>query len=294
MNNKQNDMANKLFIIGNGFDIYHGLDTSYANFRDNQAKKDQRFWRLLTLIYGDSPNQDMWWWDFEAMLGRIDYNSLMNSYNGLALSPTMVNTLLKGTLPPLFSKWIRSKYTDIINLSPLLEDIIDPNALFFTFNYTPLLEIVYKINTNSIWHIHHSIEDERKGNGQIVVGYDSDERKLFLDFLEYEKTKPVYRKDIASNIRTMAANGAKGVVNRIYRHKEDFYRNYSNIEHYVALGFSFNDIDMPYIKQIIEVNGNLASTDWKVYWHSKGEDEWIIKKLMDIGVNEHTIKTVYW
>lgn len=284
----------KLYIIGNGFDLHHGINTSYANFRDCQAKKSQQLWSLFTTIYGDAPNQDMWWWNFEEMLGRIDYNHLMNSYNGLALSPTMVNNLLKGMLPPLFSKWLRTKSVEIINMKPLLEDVIDPKALFFSFNYTPMLEIVYNIDQDNIWHIHHSIEDEKKGKGQIVVGHDSDDRKLFLDFLEYEKLKQVTRQDVASNIRAMAANGAKGVANRINRHIEDFYQRYSNIKHYIVMGFSFNDIDMPYIEQIVRVNGNIASADWKVYWHSEGEDELMKKKLMIVGINENAINTINW
>lgn len=287
-------MSDTLYIIGNGFDMYHGLNTSYANFRDSQAKKSQQLWRLLTTIYGDAPNQDMWWWSFEEMLGRIDYNHLMNSYNGMTLSPTMVNNLLKGMLPPLFSKWIRTKQLEIIQLRPMLADVIVPTSLFFSFNYTPLLETVYNIDKANIWHIHHSIEDEKKGKGQIIVGHDSDERKLFLDFLEYEKENLVIRKDIAGNIRTMAANGAKGVANRIYRHKEEFYQRYSNIKHYVAMGFSFNDIDLPYIEQIVRVNGNIAPADWKVYWHSDGEDELMKKKLMIVGVNENVINTIKW
>lgn len=287
-------MSDTLYVIGNGFDMYHGLNTSYANFRDCQAKKSQQLWRLLTTVYGNAPNHDMWWWNFEEMLGRIDYNYLMNSYNGMALSPTMVNNLLKGMLPPLFSKWIRTKYIEIINLKPLLEDVIDPKALFFSFNYTPLLETVYNIDKANIWHIHNSIEDEKKEKGQIIVGHDSDERKLFLEFLEYEKENQVIRKDIASNIRTMTANGAKGVANRINRHKKDFYQRYSHIKHYVAMGFSFNDIDMPYIEQIVRVNGNISSADWKVYWHSDGEDELMKKKLMIVGVNENAINTIKW
>ena len=79
----------------------------------------------------------------------------------MALSPTMVNNLLKGMLPSLFSNWIRTKYVEIINLKPLLEDVIDTKAFFFSFNYTPLLERVYNIAQDNIWHIHHSIEDEK-------------------------------------------------------------------------------------------------------------------------------------
>jgi len=55
-------MTEKLYIIGNGFDLHHGLRTSYMNFRDNYVKKRSPiFWNYLLDIYGDTPQQDDLW-----------------------------------------------------------------------------------------------------------------------------------------------------------------------------------------------------------------------------------------
>lgn len=70
-------MNDKLYIIGNGFDLHHGLKTSYDDFRENQAKKLPDLWKLLKIIYGNKINESLWWRDFEEMLGKIDYANVM-------------------------------------------------------------------------------------------------------------------------------------------------------------------------------------------------------------------------
>ena len=47
-----------LYIIGNGFDLHHGLDTSYKNFRDNVVLKTPNLRKLLLDLYGDAINED--------------------------------------------------------------------------------------------------------------------------------------------------------------------------------------------------------------------------------------------
>ena len=60
-------MFNKLYFIGNGFDLHHGLKTSYLNFRDDYIKKKSSvLWNDLLDIYGDAPqNDNLWWKDFD-------------------------------------------------------------------------------------------------------------------------------------------------------------------------------------------------------------------------------------
>ena len=53
-------MNDKLYIIGNGFDLHHGLKTSYDDFRENQAKKSPDLWKLLKIIYGNRINESLW------------------------------------------------------------------------------------------------------------------------------------------------------------------------------------------------------------------------------------------
>ncbi len=145
-------MTDTLYIIGNGFDLHHGLRTSYLNFRDDFVKKKSTIlWNYLLDIYGDTPKQDdLWWRDFENMLGRVDYASLANSHNGEAMGFMKVRNLMQGTLPPLFGKWIKDidSQTDLNSLKLVPE--INADSVFFTFNYTLLLERAYKVDDSLI------------------------------------------------------------------------------------------------------------------------------------------------
>lgn len=281
-------MTDTLYIIGNGFDLHHGLQTSYANFRDTYVHKSERLWKAMSTIYGNKLNDELWWSDFENMLGETDYEHLIKSYNGEALGASKVENLLKNMLPPLFENWIRSLNSNIKESNSLR---INPEAQFFTFNYSLLLEQTYRVKDENIWHIHNSIKD----NDNIIVGHDSDEGTLLKLLQSYNRSHPEVhiRPDIHDLINQGIAKGAKKVKDRIELNKDKFH-NYNHIKHFIVMGFSFNDIDLPYIKRIIEVNQDIANADWELYWHSKGKDEAMKCKLIGLGVNANNISCTNW
>lgn len=284
-------MTDKLYIIGNGFDLHHGLRTSYANFRDDYIKKKSSvLWNDLLDIYGDTPqNDNLWWKDFENMLGKVDYESLSKSQNGEAVGFMKVRNLMKGKLPPLFGKWIKDVNSQIDASKIKLMDEVDADSLFFTLNYTFLLEKAYHVKEDNVWHIHGTI----KHPDDIVVGHDADAGQLVKYTQEYNKDQQRISPSYADNINQEVLNGAKKVRNRIYLQEDKFYQ-YSNIRHYVAMGFSFNDIDMPYIEKMWSVNRQKEAADWTLYWYSSGEDNLMKKKLIELGVNEKSITTLKW
>ena len=280
-----NTQKDTLYIIGNGFDLHHGLNTSYKNFRDNVVLKAPNLWKQLTDIYGDDVTKNMWWSDFEAKLADINYNHLLNSDNGVAMGGMKVQNFLTGQLPPLFGKWIKSIN---LNIVPENELDIDKDALFFTFNYSLVLEIIYEVNKDNIWHIHNSIEEVDK----IIVGHDSDLNTLISNY-NLNRGNKQYNSWIVDNIIPFAAEGAKDVEKRIADNMENFNK-YSNIKHIISMGFSFNEIDMPYIKAIISSNTNKKNIDWTIYYHQEGEDDIIIEKLKKIGIKEIQINKQVW
>lgn len=284
-------MPDTLYIIGNGFDLHHGLRTSYANFRDDYVKrKCHLLWNDLLNIYGDTPQKDdLWWKDFENMLGKLDYENLSKSRNGEVLGFIKVRNLMKGKLPPLFGKWIKEidNQTDVSKIG--LIDELDDDALFFTFNYTLLLEKAYLVNDANVWHIHESI----KAPDYIIVGHDANAGQLVKYVQEYNKDQQRISPYYADFINQEVLKGAKKVRNRI-RLQEDLFYKYCDIKHYFAMGFSFNDIDMPYIEKIWSVNRNKKDTDWTLYWYSEGEDKCMKNKLTELGVIEGSIKTIKW
>ena len=149
-------MKDTLYIIGNGFDLHHGLKTSYRDFRDSYVKRHPRLQEQLYNLYGDALYQDMWWNQFEIMLGHVDYGHLIHTNNGNALGPVITKNLLKNVIPFHFGEWIRKVYDpQKLDKKILLED----GSIFFTFNYTMVLEKTYHIEETNVWHIHNSVSD---------------------------------------------------------------------------------------------------------------------------------------
>ena len=285
-------MIDRLYIIGNGFDLHHGLRTSYLNFRDDYVKKrSPMLWNYLLDIYGDAPQQDeLWWKDFENMLGRVDYAKLANSQNGEAIGFMKVRNLMKGSLPPLFGKWIKEVDHQADLKSHELIPEIDKDSLFFTFNYTLLLERFYNVDDSHIWHIHDSI----KHPDDIIVGHDAGGGQLITYAQEYNKGQQNVSAFYTDTINQETINGAKKVKDRIYLNNDKFGQ-YADIKHFVVMGFSLNDIDLPYIESVIKVNKCIENADWTLYCHFEGEYESMVKQLEIVGIKRGNIlRPVKW
>lgn len=64
-----------LYIIGNGFDIHHSINSSYSNYRNWLEENEPDIYSQLCDLYGVSTDEDEaheWWSDFENMLSEID------------------------------------------------------------------------------------------------------------------------------------------------------------------------------------------------------------------------------
>ena len=75
----------KLFIIGNGFDIGHGLPTHYWDFRTYLENRDPSFLTAFEEHYDIYPNMsnnekaDLLWNELETNLANIDEDEIIDS-----------------------------------------------------------------------------------------------------------------------------------------------------------------------------------------------------------------------
>ena len=149
------------------------------------------------------------------------------------------------------------------------------------------MEKVYGVKDENVWHIHNSV----RRPDDIIVGHDSDFRELFVQLNQFRGEHPeeYIRMDIADMIIQEVAKGAKKVKERIAHNEERFYDQYSSIKHFVVMGFSLNNIDMPYIKEILKVNSNIDDADWTLFCYKDGEYEKMTKTLLSIGLKRENI-----
>jgi hypothetical protein len=71
---------NKLYIIGNGFDLHHGLLTSYSDFEQYLKVNDVRLLDNLNKYYFLNNSKSLWS-HFEENLANLDKEGLLDYLN---------------------------------------------------------------------------------------------------------------------------------------------------------------------------------------------------------------------
>ena len=291
---------NKLYVIGNGFDRHHDMPCSYDDFKRYLTKYYPEVYANLTRLYGDI-NAD-WWRTFEESLANFNpdkypkevadesffdqLNELVSRYgqkgrdimdqyevlhkdspsNKYARAELMVRfemMELKKGLNDAFGSWVKS--LKIPDESKKLEGI-NPNALFFTFNYTRTLEDLYGVDDELVVHLHGSID-----NNVFIIGHNRTAEEMMNQDLENN----VYKRDLdidsaeddARNAMFIAAEDfKKPVEDIIYQHRADF-NSLDGIKEIEIKGFSYSPIDLPYLERVLEITGKYIKVIFN--WHTE-------------------------
>ena len=186
----------------------------------------------------------------ERMGGHIEANSLLK--NPLANRATDFDLKLGRFLCRL--ERIQTKaWRHIINAD---EDI------FLTFNYTHTLEKLY--NAANVLHIHGEQESD-----DLLIGHGNP--------ASYEED--VFDQDIYKNeMHDYLRKNTQECINQNSQFFEDLSN--SDIIEIYSYGFSFGEVDLPYLKEIIRLL-DTASITW--YFHS-------FSKIAEREVYEDTLK----
>jgi hypothetical protein len=287
-------MDNKtLYIIGNGFDLHHGLQTSYADFCKYVKENDTELYDFLEGYFNLELDKDGLWSNFEENLNTF-YNWQFLSDNDstdpirdekFQLSDMYgvaddVREQLQGKIEQLrenFYNWLDEIDYSNLEYKPLPLDI---NAKYLTFNYTNTLQRLYLIADKNILHIHNSIATYRynlvfghgikieqepqvdsEGNGSYPsqAYYEAEEASKMLLYHFYKDTKKIISKNL------------------------DFFDNLCDIDKIIVMGHSINKIDMPYFKQL---NTKIKHAKWTVSYYKKEDIKRMNCRLLKIDIKD--------
>lgn len=165
-----------LYLIGNGFDIHHGINSSYSDYREWLKGYDFYLYDKLCRLYDSAEDDDDWWNSFEQHLSAISFdyiNRVYQDYGPIYGSEDFSDTdnheasiqlkldldidNLIEAIGQSLKIWIKSLNKP--NCGKLgIED--KDECYFLTFNYTKTLEDVYNISRTQICHIHGSINGD--------------------------------------------------------------------------------------------------------------------------------------
>lgn len=293
-----------LFIIGNGFDLAHGIQSGYSNFRNYlyekynccclQSKNQYLLGKLATnkpiaeneivsfITEVIDKNAGGNWSNFEESLGLLDFSpylKICNLNKGDKLLQDKkikeINNIIKSwfsKLPKYFLEWIDQLDLNVESTKGFA-NLINEGDLFLTFNYTKVLEKIYNINSKNILHVHGSVDNNKV---KLIFGHGNEKipRYEYLDSKEY----PLY--DIHDMLRKDTS--------KIIAKNSSFFNNLSDIKKIYSYGFSYSDIDSIYIETIIKNIKNNKDIIWYLNDYN-GSFESQAEVLMDLEFNE-TIK----
>ncbi|MBP3742154.1 MAG: bacteriophage abortive infection AbiH family protein [Treponema sp.] len=282
-----------LIIIGNGFDRWQGLPTSYGNFIDyynlhieqilkklhvkklkikNPDGKKQKI-NPVDLIYSNpinpKPLEDEFFWNFEQSVALLDDHlinlSFGKSNRGLRKLRRTVQQAQK-ILRTAFSDWIHSI---VVPDNPTGAKFSN-DCYFINFNYTDTLEKFFGVNPLSINHIHGYADDSES----IIVGHATHPEYPFVELLEQKFIKP----------KSQRLKGLYYVESALYETDKHIQDNIDDmcefmvldgvdieqIENIYVLGHSFGEQDFEYfdfLEKVTKVgcNYNELSALWKVH-----------------------------
>lgn len=271
-----------LYLIGNGFDLWHDLPTSYSCFYD--FAKDTL--DEIENYYSFDLNQTAPWCDFENSLGYFNWENFYQAHNNIdATSEDFRPSFVYGleddlreqadqhveTIRECFREWITEIDTSTADRRMVFPD----NARFITFNYTSTLQSIYGIAQAKILHIHGQAEafdelvfghgETREEEPELDENGDSN-RTIFSD-AEGAALYPFYALQ-------------KPVEEVLNRHKH-FFDTLPGVTDIVVVGHSLNKIDLPYFRRIQE---QTQSARWTVCLHTPEEKTHRMQALIECGV----------
>lgn len=292
-------MCANLWIIGNGFDIAHGLNTKYNNFKEflNEYNPD-----LKNVLEDGCNDSDLLWSRFEEALGYLDYDYLLDVYRdevdigldspGLC-AHNMIQTIVDirrtlESLPDALNEWISTiDVTDIDQLPLINTYMIDSDNYFINFNYTNTLECVYNIDYTHIYYIHASQYHEDllvlghagpvypsnydEVNGDVI--YSPSEQAA----IDFSMDELIELDDEKECIREMLRKDSHESLHNLNQFLE---RYGSQINRIISFGFSYGEADMLYIRSIINYFNNTPNFEWLLHDRNSSGQEKIITKLI--------------
>lgn len=282
-----------LYIIGNGFDVAHGLNTSYWGMREYIGERDPEFLSFFEARYNIWPLDDTEPWYTDKAQERwnksVNHNlwSVFEHHIGnpnttemIEMSESVTEGMPKigirdhmdyywkdefGSIKKIHAyikDWIETISTD--KLKPICKSMISSTDIFLSFNYTDVLEKVYGID--NVLHIHGGVASI--SDIEPIMGHCNEQ-----DIKKHRRWAKEADDEFAE-AEASVQDAVADYLEAIYKDtNKQIYLNYNFFErlkfvnHVVIIGWSGGEVDLPYLKRIVD--SLCPSTRWTVYWYNE-------------------------
>lgn len=185
----------RLVVVGNGFDIHHGMKSSYANFREwlreNDGDPEEGCDCLLATLGryfpGSVDDEKEWWNEFEKNLSTLSPQEIVadaveenqpnfasddfrdSDYHAAEGEVERVIDGLYDRILEKFTEWV-GEIEGEYDKTRRFDWQWAPTDGYVNFNYTDTLERLYGVPAERVLHIH----GRPGGKEPLVLGHDGD------------------------------------------------------------------------------------------------------------------------
>lgn len=225
----------KLIILGNGFDLHHGLSTSFSNFRNHllnsKNESDVLLCKNIDKILSNqnlTVDKHLLWNDYERAFGQVFSKSLNVSLNGVKIYD------LTEQFVENFYEYLKKENEKKINiLNPKIKEIFNDADCILTFNYTDTYKSYLPSDKNiEIFHIHGKLELQDLP----IIGYYYPKilRNTSLDYMERYKGFGFHKPALAFKQNEIEFEKRLAIFQRNWKNK------FSEI---ISIGYSYGESD---------------------------------------------------
>ncbi len=270
----------KLYIVGNGFDLYHGLNTSYNDFKEwlksNDGKKGKELFericefqkrKIIPTLYEN-------WGNVEVAL-KLDQSRIQNEKDALCIFDDLIVAFQEE-----FHKWIYGINNGIessFDASKRMTFLTDDDY-YIVFNYTQTLEKIYGFKCYKgldarILYIHNRVDSNkedfcnaREPINSIVFGCAEN---IVCD---------AQKETIFTNYCRRFSKDAK----KQYEYHRKEIEAFEEVGHIVVMGHSMNFAsgDNYYFEKIAEL---FPDRCWKIYCYSEQDGKTAKESMERLG-----------
>ena len=298
-----------LVIIGNGFDIMHGVKSSYFDFSKTIGKNSSlRFEMETYLDTGDL------WFNLEEALGKLNYSMFLNqtvldmwldfydAYDPDAQAADFfaaVETAIAPTfnipreLNQRFTKWVKTLSVEGTN-RPFSAFHGDYKVL--SFNYTEFIEDLYGAKQNNVCYIHGCRKNRGKGKpDKLILGHkpgSEEEEWEKVEIKPIQFKNPYKRYIFESAIETAVREAAwydESTIKKcdeIIKNHISFFDGLDGTKTVYVVGHSMAEVDYPYFEEVIK---HCGSAGWMIGYHSLDDLKRICSFVDRFRLNDVTV-----
>lgn len=289
-------MGRTLYIIGNGFDLHHGIPSSYKAFGEYLRRSDAKTYKVVERFFAMDAQ---FWADFEDRLASLDSDLLIEDASSFLVGYGAEDwsdsyhhdyqyeirqavEAISTTLRLRFAEWIRQLPVPWAAEFSGQRVPLDPSAVFLNFNYTPSLQRLYGVPDVNMLHIHGAAANPTE---TLVLGHG----------WEPDPNRDPYRFEQDPTDADMRVVEGQGIVDDYFRDtfkptakviakNAAFFAGLSDVDRIVVMGHSVSEVDHPYFEEII-AGIDVKRVRWKVSYY--GDLDGMRRRMASLDVPAH-------